>query len=1633
MSIARASRYKKSLELNYISNVINQLFFQSKNSFFLNIVLLFILGIFLLPGNPAFASFDLCEEDGGTAVCTEPEAGPYTYSYSVPHMQLPFPNDCGGTASEGAMADCLIEETTALHNLCSANIRIPPWLPLPEGSASGVININDPIGGDYVLGFDLSTETSQRKVDTEFDGYFPTDCSLYTWEQLQFFRLRTVECPVGFGINSATQPSRAYCYRLQNEPDPDKNLACPVGSGMRGSSTNTGTGNKYHNETDFNSTGIGDLEFQRHYNSSRHKSIRNWATHRLTKMGSNWSTNFDRLIVPPQSTYIPTAHAYRPDGNVYRFKKQPNGEFASDSDVTDRLEPILDTAGNAIGWLYYNSDNSIEHYDAFGELTVLESADGFQTTLEYTDGQLTRAIDPQGRELTFTYNTSGWIDSVDTPDGLLSYTYDANDNLTSITYPDNSVKIYHYEDSNNPFSLTGITDERGHRYSTFTYDLDGRVIISEHSGGADRTEFNYINDEVTVVTHPLGYEEIVATNLIKGVRRHVSSSGPGCSTCGDNASTTTYDSNGFKDVVTDFNGNITDYDHNPQGLETRRIEAVGSSVERTITTHWHPDFRLPIEINQPNKRNINYTYNNRRQILTSTETDISGNISRTSSYNYCEAADVANATSTGCPIIGLLKSVDGPRTDVADITTYRYYTTDTTDYRIGDLHTITNALGQVTEHLKYDAAGRALEISDTNNILTTLTYHQRGWPTSITKAALTTSIQYDENGQLSRITQPNGAFINAEYDNAHRLTTITDNLGNRIEYVLDAAGNRTLESTKDSTGLLKQQVQRVFNDLSRMTQLTDGVNNSIDYLYDSQGNNTSITDSLGDEAQFQFDALNRVMQMVDAALGNVSYDYDGRDNLTKVTDQRGLETAYKVNGLNNNEELDSPETGLTRYTFDDAGNRISKTDARNVTVQYEYDALNRLTLIDYPGISLDTHLEYDDGPFGKGKLTRMIDASGATIYSYDQIGNLISETRTIGNSSFTIAYNFDSSNQLQSITYPSGQVIEHQFDAFGRIKDITRINQSSSENIVSNVTYNPFGQANGWLFGNGITASRNYDLAYRIDEVLHGSLLQQDFDYYPTGNISNITNILDATSSQTFNYDSMYRLTSANGVYGSQSFQYDAVGNRLELIANTQSTSYDYASDANRLVSINGMSIVMDAVGNTLQDANHSYAYDSRNRMFLMDNGQAQYEYNGFGERVKKDHNGKVTYFVYNQQGNLLGEYTADGTAIREYIILNGSPVAVIDFAEASMPPLEYIVDEESAVATGNWREIVSLSSQAYQQDFYFSPGDRGYVLRWNVQPAAGEYLTYFMWPLGYAASSVDYKISHNGLIDISTQDQNNNAGQWNYAGTYFFSGTGNEYIEIDDSSGRTSADAIRLLEANPSQSVSTTVHYVHTDHLGTPRVVSDDQGSAIWQWDSEPFGNGAPDQDADGDGISYIFNLRLPGQYYDAESGQHYNYFRDYDPSIGRYTQSDPIGLSGGLNTYIYSGANPVNNSDPSGLRFDSKVFERLCHISGTCPDDTTNFECSCSPIASAANYTINGETGEVTRTLLPNFGFNLECCCEEDSDCNSSKENISIGFRAFGISISSDAGKVRQKVCFTVGITAGYPLDKETSKDFK
>jgi RHS repeat-associated protein len=241
----------------------------------------------------------------------------------------------------------------------------------------------------------------------------------------------------------------------------------------------------------------------------------------------------------------------------------------------------------------------------------------------------------------------------------------------------------------------------------------------------------------------------------------------------------------------------------------------------------------------------------------------------------------------------------------------------------------------------------------------------------------------------------------------------------------------------------------------------------------------------------------------------------------------------------------------------------------------------------------------------------------------------------------------------------------------------------------------------------------------------------------------------------------------------------------------------------------------------------------------------------------------------------------------------------------------------------------------------------------------------------------------------------------------------------------------------------TTVVNYVYADHIDTPRVITQASDNRMrWRWDqADPFGTSAPNQNPASIG-AFTYNPRFPGQFYDVESNLHYNYFRDYDPRIGRYVQSDPIGLAGGINTYAYVGGLPTSSYDPLGLA-NSSAVPRLGSTTPRPPDFVT-FTWS-GPIASisiavssSGKVFLAPGTGRASRSA----GCTVGIFVLENIEGNETREQravrvnaflreegggIDYGALGFGLAQQFGSNQVATGLIFGVGLpggNAGYSI---------
>ncbi|MGH8076969.1 MAG: RHS repeat-associated core domain-containing protein, partial [Lysobacter sp.] len=1090
------------------------------------------------------------------------------------------------------------------------------------------------------------------------------------------------------------------------------------------------------------------------------------------------------------------------------------------------------SAGELIGWQFTErASNEFEQYDVKGRLIRIGRSDGAYIALEYNHGvvdgsprdNLVTLVEAQdGRSLKFTYDGSGRIQKVVDASGqeYIYGDYDDFNRLVSVQYPGGNSRSYLYSDYSYLTDLVGIVDESGRRYATFGY-RDNNAISTEHAGGVNRYVVDYSDDALSIVKTPLLSVENHDLVTPNGVRK--SAAVEEVTSSGAVSTTYTFDANGRYDTVKDASGVLTDFDFDDRGRVVKKVESANQAAfRRTVQTEWYADLPAPLErrtydASETLVAKSAWTYNGRGQALTATRTDPVTGVTRTATTYYCEQADVE---AGACPLVGLVAKMDGARTDIADVTTFTYYAADEATcatspaacpHRMGDLWKVTNALGQVSEILSYDGAGRVLSSKDANGVVTDKEYHPRGWLTvSKVRGAddasesddLITRMEYEPTGLVSKTILPDGSYTSFTYDAAHRLTDITDGEGNRIHYTLDKAGNKTKEDTLASNGSVQRTLSRVYNQLGQLQTSKDAYEHGTGFIYDVNGQTDSVTDALGKVTDNDYDPLSRLTRTIQDLGGinaTTTFEYDAQNNLTAVIDPKLLATRYVYNGLGELTTLTSPDTGVTNYTYDSAGNRQSQTDARAKLTTYAYDALNRLTTVGYVTTGLNVIYTYDvvntfcavHERFATGRLAMLKDGSGTTRYCYDRFGNLTRKVQNSNGKVFKLRYAYTKAGQLSRITYPDGMVVDYQRDLLGRTTSVgVRPAGGTRQVLLREAAYYPFGPAAEWVFGNGRlfqrTLNQNYQPGVVQDGFPGGLSLGYEFD--AVGNLSTLRNGNQSDPPQRlYGYDALNRLTEAKeGTTGAllQGYTYDATGNRKSATVGGITTPYTIEASSHRVRKVGAVTRGYSASGSTasIGGTARQFVYNAAGRMSQVKRNSAvamNYRYNGKGEQVRRYLGTVNTYTAYDEAGHWLGDYDTTGAPIQQAIWLDDLPVGVV---------------------------------------------------------AGGK------------------------------------------------------------------------------------LHYVEADHLGTPRVVIDPQRDvAVWHWQlaNEAFGNIAPNEDPDGDSIDFVFNMRFPGQRYDAASGINQNGFRDYDPATGRYLQSDPIGLNGGVNTYGYAVQTPLNAVDPTGLAY--------------------------------------------------------------------------------------------------------------------
>ena len=1128
-------------------------------------------------------------------------------------------------------------------------------------------------------------------------------------------------------------------------PDVPKNLGSNQCASV-GNPVNVGIGNKFQLETDFRSNQWPEFAFRRYYNSGlRGKSSlrRGWRHSFSGKITVHWSTN--------------SAVVFRPDGKSYYFFRSA-GVWTPDADIKGRLEQLVDTAGVFTGWKFTTADDVAETYNRDGQPVLVEYRSGLTLSLAYTNTLLTSVQSNTGETLIFSYDINSRLRSLTAPGNRTwRYNFSATGLLGSIDNPDGTTRQYHYNEqsltaaTDLAAALTGITDERGIRYASFGYDAQGRAVMSTHAGGAQQVTINYDPDPgiypagTRIVTNARGHASVYSTALRLGVRLVTGMAGPGCANCGAGDITYDYDPANNNLLSKTESGVTTEYgDYDDRGNPGYRIEASGTTEERRTEYTYDPRFVS--------------------RVLSMTEPSVYMGGSKVTSYRYDDfgnriSATVSGFTPSGDAIVrstswqfngplNQLTVIDGPRTDVSDITQFRYYANDASEggnrARLREIEDATGTL--IRSNIQYTDTGKIAAETRLNGVTISYRYYpgnDRLEMLTESSAAGTRSTRwtYLPTGEVETITVAYGTqsatSTTFQYDDARRLTRVTDGLGNYIEYVLDAEGNRVAENIHDSTAVLKKSLTQTFDIYNRL-DVANQANEWLDLDYAPNGTLAQQVNGEGAVSVFSYDSLKRLLVTTQdlGGLGAMTqYNYDVSGNVIAITDPVNGNTAYQYDDLGNLVQLTSPDTGTTTFTYDAAGNPTGRQDALGHILVYTWDELNRLTGVDTRSVTDDLVFTYDSCTNGHGKLCSVFSDASLVSYEYDVFGSVTAHQM--------IAYSHDAANRVRTITYPSGAIVTYDYDSAGQVSQVGLEADGSTSTLASNISYVPFGSVENLTFGNGMTLMQGFDMAYRMtDQQIPGVLDVGYLLYDANGNLE--TRLDSISGMDSFGYDTLNRLDTGTGSFGTRDYDYDLNGNRVALYDGS-TTNYEYSPGSNRLLSESGWTYSLDANGNTTEKINTDgdgwlYVYNTHNRLervfsrtttpvkgkkkipVVTDTVIGSYIYNGLGQRVNKVAGGSDTQFLYGTDGSLMAELDGTGKAQREYIYLNKQLLAVLDHKLSTTGgPDEIVVDNSTAPA--GW--TIRTSNKDYGSDYLFSDGGSGNPVRWTPSLGAGDYEVY--------------------------------------------------------------------------------------------------------------------------------------------------------------------------------------------------------------------------------------------------------------------------------------------------------------------
>jgi RHS repeat-associated protein len=793
----------------------------------------------------------------------------------------------------------------------------------------------------------------------------------------------------------------------------------------------------------------------------------------------------------------------------------------------------------------------------------------------------------------------------------------------------------------------------------------------------------------------------------------------------------------------------------------------------------------------------------------------------------------------------------------------------------------------LTTDFTWNSSGQLTQVKQTDTTSTTSPYSTNG-QTRIW------AYTYDSAGHLLTVDGPlsgTGDTVTYTYTSAGYLATITNELG-QVLTVSSVNGRGQPTVVVDENGVT---TDLAYDSEARLTTITvnPGTGQAVTSLtYDVVGDITQITRPNGAYLQYAWDNAKRLTAVQDNLGNSIQYTRDNLFGITALTvndptstlrlsqtatfDEIGrLLTAVgsasqtwtgAYDKTNNLVSVTDPRSNVYQWAFDSVDRLISQTNEDSATLNLTRNGKDEVTNYSDPR-SLSTSYVRDG--FGD-VIQRTSPDSGTTVYTYNALGK---PTQITDGRSVVTNLTYDNAGRLLTKQYPAstGEDITISWDSTtGGNYGVGRVTEIDDASGSIQYTYNVLGQITRekkTTSGVVYTIGYAYDLDGKVTQITYPSGRIVSYGRDSTGRISGVTTKQSSSSSSvtlasSLTYEPfgpLSGLTYGNGLVLSKTFTEDYLPDTIVVQDTSTSTvvvNRTYAS---------GDSINITGITDNLTSArNEAYTYTASNRLQEGDGiwGTLVWTYDGVGNRTSEAlTSGSTTTNTYNYPSgnNLLSSLTQSATTVRSFSY-DGAGNVTAD----------------------------TRGSTAYS----YAYNNRGRLAELDI------------------GSTVTADYTYDGLERLAIRTTSNMTPTGT---TQYVYDLGGHLIAEADSSGNTLTEYVWLddvpLAVVASVDTSPTLYFVHADHLNRPIRMTDTSESVVWDAVYNPFG------DVNSITGSASNNTRFPGQYFLIEDGLHYNWYRHYDPMLGRYIQSDPRGFINGPSMYAYAIGNPISWTDRLGL----------------------------------------------------------------------------------------------------------------------